>query len=374
METQTKQYDCAIIGGGLSGLCLAIQLAEQDRSVIVFEKSRYPFHKVCGEYISMESYGFLRKLGFPFEKTDIPMISKLGISSESGFMLNHDLKSGGFGISRFTLDHELSLVARQLGVVIQEECRVNDVKQAGQAFFLQTTQGTFKAKVVCGSYGKYAPQYINEPKSGNANNYIGVKYHIKTDFPADRIELHNFKDGYCGISKVEGDKYCLCYLTTSKNLHANGKDIRQMEENVLFKNPFLKRYFLNSEFLYKQPLVISNVHFKKKQTVSNGILLLGDAAGTITPLCGNGMSMGMRASKLLAVEIFKYFREQQSPEELAANYRREWDRAFKNRITAGYYLQNLFGRSITTDLALRFLSNAPALTDKLIGLTHGPAF
>ncbi|KQS27695.1 NAD(P)/FAD-dependent oxidoreductase [Dyadobacter sp. Leaf189] len=374
MEMQTEQYECAIIGGGLSGLCLAIQLAGQERSVIVFEKGRYPFHKVCGEYISMESYGFLHTLGFPFEKAGIPMISKLGISSESGFMLNQNLKSGGFGISRFLLDHELSLRARQLGVVIMEECRVNDVKQEGKAYFLQTTQGTFMAKVVCGSYGKYAPQYINEPKSGGDNNYIGVKYHIKTDFPADRIELHNFKDGYCGISKVEGDKYCLCYLTTSRNLQENGKDIRQMEEHVLFKNPFLRKYFLNSEFLYKQPLVISNVHFQKKQTVLNGVLLLGDAAGTITPLCGNGMSMGMRASKLLAVEIVRYLQNQQSAAELAANYKREWDRAFKNRITAGYYLQNLFGKKVTTDLALRFLHNAPALTDKLIGLTHGPAF
>uniref|UniRef100_UPI003F6F9BCE NAD(P)/FAD-dependent oxidoreductase n=1 Tax=Dyadobacter sp. TaxID=1914288 RepID=UPI003F6F9BCE len=216
--------------------------------------------------------------------------------------------------------------------------------------------------------------YIDEPKSGSSNNYIGVKYHIKTDFPADRIELHNFKDGYCGISKVEGDKYCLCYLTTSRNLQENGKDIRQMEERVLFKNPFLRKYFLDSEFLYKQPLVISNVHFEKKQTASNGVLLLGDAAGTITPLCGNGMSMGMRASKLLAVEIIRYLQNKQSAAELAANYKRQWDRAFKRRITAGYYLQNLFGKKTTTELALRFLNNAPALTDKLISLTHGPAF
>ncbi|WP_439558712.1 NAD(P)/FAD-dependent oxidoreductase, partial [Dyadobacter sp.] len=161
---QTEQYECAIIGGGLSGLCLAIQLAEQERSVIVFEKGRYPFHKVCGEYISMESYGFLHKLGFPFEKTGIPVISKLGISSESGFMLNQNLKSGGFGISRFTLDYELSLRAQSLGVVILEECRVNDVKPGAKAYFLQTTKGAFTAKVVCGSYGKYAPQYIDEPK------------------------------------------------------------------------------------------------------------------------------------------------------------------------------------------------------------------
>ena len=52
-------YDCAIIGGGLAGLCLAIQLAKNGHKIILFEKNQYPFHKVCGEYISMESWEFL---------------------------------------------------------------------------------------------------------------------------------------------------------------------------------------------------------------------------------------------------------------------------------------------------------------------------
>ena len=53
MEQQPAMFDCAIIGGGLAGLCLAIQLADADRSVVLLEKNSYPFHKVCGEYISM---------------------------------------------------------------------------------------------------------------------------------------------------------------------------------------------------------------------------------------------------------------------------------------------------------------------------------
>jgi len=48
-------YDAAIIGGGLAGLALSIQLSKKGYRVILFEKEQYPFHKVCGEYISMES-------------------------------------------------------------------------------------------------------------------------------------------------------------------------------------------------------------------------------------------------------------------------------------------------------------------------------
>ena len=49
------QYDVAIIGGGLAGLSSAIELRLAGYDVILFEQEKYPFHKVCGEYVSLES-------------------------------------------------------------------------------------------------------------------------------------------------------------------------------------------------------------------------------------------------------------------------------------------------------------------------------
>jgi flavin-dependent dehydrogenase len=380
MEMQARTYECAIIGGGLAGLCLAIQLADQGVSVILFEKNQYPFHKVCGEYISMESHHFLVNLGLPFEDLNLPVINQLGISSEKGFMLNAPLRMGGFGMSRYSLDSHLCGIAADKGVKILQNCRVSGVNATEKGdYTIESNHGHYSAKIVCGSYGKYTPQFMGENDadthhSAGSNNFIGVKYHIKTDLPANRIELHNFKDGYCGVSKVDRDQYCLCYLTTAQNLLENGKDIKTMEANVLFRNPFLEKYFTLSEFIDANPLVISNIQFKKKHAETNGIFLLGDAAGSITPLCGNGMSMGMRASKLLANELVPYFGKRQSKQRAADNYHRSWDEAFNRRITAGYYLQNLFGKRTTTDLALRFLSKTPALMNRLIGLTHGDRF
>ncbi|HEX2607665.1 MAG TPA: FAD-dependent oxidoreductase, partial [Flavisolibacter sp.] len=57
-----QEYDVAIVGGGLAGLSCAIQLQRAGHSVIVLEKENYPFHKVCGEYISLESWPFLESL------------------------------------------------------------------------------------------------------------------------------------------------------------------------------------------------------------------------------------------------------------------------------------------------------------------------
>lgn len=377
MEINPNKFTCAIIGGGIAGLSLAIQLANAGIETIVFEKNTYPFHKVCGEYISMESWNFLCSLGLPLNDMNLPSINQLGVTSEKGFMLNASLTLGGFGISRYTLDHRLYEIAKTKGVTVIENCKVTDVKpEADQTSTITTSLGMYTATIVCGSYGKYTPVFAkNEMVSKKNNtNYIGVKYHIKTDFPDNRIELHNFEDGYCGISKVDKDAYCLCYLSTSEQLKQAGSDIKQLEETVLHKNPFLKKIFIESEFLFDHPLVISNVTFHKKSTYLNGVFLLGDAAGTITPLCGNGMSMGLRASFILAQLLISFFKTNTSKDSLIEAYQLAWNDQLNTRIQSGYYLQSLFGKKATTHLVLKTLDKLPAITQKLIGLTHGKPF
>jgi menaquinone-9 beta-reductase len=372
-----KIYPCAIIGGGLGGLCLAIQLAKKGIEVVLFEKNNYPQHKVCGEYISMESWQFLLDLGVPLQELQLPRLTQLGISSVSGFMLESALPLGGFGISRFSLDHFLCQIARTQGVIVHENCKVLDVKQIPEnQSEISTSLGVFNAQIVCGSFGKYTPNFAKTASISTQSqpNYIGVKYHIESDLAPNRIELHNFKDGYCGISKVDLNRYCLCYLSKSSNLKAAGNDLKKMEESILYKNPFLKKHFTESKFLYDKPLIISNVYFHQKTTNSNGIFLLGDAAGAITPLCGNGMSMAMRASKLLATLLLAHFEGQINRATLVDNYDSIWKGNFKTRIWAGQYLQHLFGKKTSTQLALKTLSLMPSLTRKVIGLTHGKAF
>jgi menaquinone-9 beta-reductase len=388
IKEMTKNYPCAIIGGGLGGLCLAIQLAQKGIKSVVFEKNSYPQHKVCGEYISMESWDFLMDLGVELDQLNLPKINQLGVSSENGFMLESPLDLGGFGISRYSLDDYLAQIARKNGVVILENCKVIDVKELALMdanlinhnefnYEIITNSGNFQAQIVCGSFGKYAPNFakLNTEKNAKTPNYIGVKYHIQTDLAPNRIELHNFKDGYCGVSKVDNDRYCLCYLSNASNLQKSDNDLKKMEETIVYKNPFLKRYFTESEFLFPKPMVISNIYFHKKETYLNGIFMLGDAAGAITPLCGNGMSMAMRASKLLAHLLPQYFDGQLNKTELISQYSTIWKSNFDTRIWAGRHLQHyIFGKKTSTQIALKTLHYLPNLTQKVIGLTHGKAF
>lgn len=373
-----NRYDTAIIGGGLAGLSLSILLAQKGFKIILFEKEEYPFHKVCGEYISMESKDFLESLGFGIK--GLPVISKLIVTSPNGTELRHQLDLGGFGISRFSLDEQLKNIAVKNGVVVLENCKVSDVVLSDNIFQIKTTRGEFTAMVCCGCFGKrsnldikWKRPFVKEVNN-KLSNYIGVKYHITTEFPADTIALHNFKNGYCGISKIEADKYCLCYLTNAQNLKDSNNSIEEMEKTILSENINLKKIFERSEKIYASPLSISQVSFNSKSRIENHILLIGDAAGMITPLCGNGMSMAMHGAKIASQSISDFLAEKISRKEMEENYSIRWQKEFGTRLRMGRIVQRFFGKSFTTNLFIRLMKGVPWLTKFIIKKTHGKPF
>src|SRR5450631_927387 len=124
MLSVPDQYDVVIAGGGLAGLALSIQLAKAGCKVAVFEKENYPFTKVCGEYISLESWNFLEELGLPLSDWNLPIIRRLLVSAPNGDHIEHTLPLGGFGISRYKIDAALAVIARNSGVDLFESTKV----------------------------------------------------------------------------------------------------------------------------------------------------------------------------------------------------------------------------------------------------------
>ena len=379
MQATTK-YDVAIIGGGLAGLTLAIQCAKAGFTTALYEKENYPFHKVCGEYISLESKDFLESVGINIANLQLPIINTLNITDGYGNLYNFNLPLGGFGISRFMLDEQLYNLALQAGVYVFTQTKVQNVVFNNQQFAISTNNHQHKATIAIGSFGKRSNMdvklkrpFISE-KNGRLQNFIGIKYHIKYHHSINTIALHNFKNGYCGISKIEGDRYCLCYLTTADNLKINNGSIKQMEATILHKNPKLKDILTNAEFLYDEPLAISQISFSPKATVENHMLMIGDAAGLITPLCGNGMSMAMHASKLAFTQIKAYLQQDISRKDMEVNYTNEWKANFSKRLFIGRFVQRLFGGNWSTYLFLKMMQYNKWLACRLIAVTHGRPF
>lgn len=365
-----------IIGGGVSGLITSIQLANAGISCTVIEKKVYPFHRVCGEYISNETIPFLKSLDIFPTAFNPPHIQRFQLSAVSGKNEILPLDLGGFGISRYSFDNFLYEKARSLGVEFYLKEEVAEVLYEEHKFLVQTSAKKLVADVVIGAFGKRSKVDIqlNRDFIRKRSPYLGVKYHIKTDHPEDLIALHNFAGGYCGISTVENGITNLCYLTQRDNLK-RFKNIREMEENRLFKNPFLKSIFTNSEFIFERPETINEISFETKLPVEDHIFMVGDAAGMITPLCGNGMAMAIHSSKILCDLLIKNLKEQNfSLVVIEQHYTAAWNKLFKNRLRFGRQVQKLFGNEWASNLAVNLAINVRPIANAIMKNTHGDPF
>jgi len=364
-----------VIGGGLAGLINAILLSRKGFSVVLFEKRNYPSHKVCGEYISNEVLPFLKRNELFPEELNVSRLNKFILSSTNGKFSAVDLDMGGFGISRYALDHFLYNKAFEAGVDCKTNTSVDSVEFFGDHFEIKSGKDLLKSKLAIGAFGKRAnlDKKLNRNFIKQRSPYLGVKYHIHTDFPNDTIALHNFKDGYCGISKIENNTYNLCYLSHRDNLRQN-EDISTMEENVLYKNPFLQSIFKNSDFIFEKPLVINEISFANKKPVENHILMSGDCAGMIAPLCGNGMAMAIHSASILSSIIISHWHDAQLDRERIENeYSIIWNRQFSKRLWAGRKIQSLFGAETATNFAVQLTKFKP-IARSIMSLTHGKEF
>jgi flavin-dependent dehydrogenase len=372
-------FDVIIVGGGLAGLTAAIMLSRKKINVLLIEKKSYPFHKVCGEYVSNEVLGFLQSLGFDPYYYGASSISRLRISTPAGKNIFPKLDLGGFGISRYKMDDALYNIALKHSVKVLEETKVIDVLFTERVFLVKTnTNESYTSKMVIGCYGKrdLLDKRLNRDFIQKHTGYMGVKYHVKTDYSLDEVGLDNFKNGYCGIVKIEDDLFNICYLY-KRDSGINFNSIKELEENILFQNPLIKMLFSNSEFIFPQPEVINEISFAPKLLIEDHILMCGDSAGLITPLCGNGMSIAIHAAKLLSELIVNSKILNEPSISIKArlhfenNYKYIWKCNFSKRLLIGRAIQKIFGNPLLTGFGIHCIHAVKPLERWLVAGTHG---
>lgn len=374
MKKGILKEDIVIIGGGLGGLIAAIILAKNGRSVVLIEMKAYPFHKVCGEYISNEVKPFLQKENlYPVELKPID-VQRLTLTSVKGKRIDMPLDLGGFGISRYAFDEYLYQKAKSYGVSfrLQEQVLEADYILEKDHFQLTLKSGeSLYAAHVIGAFGKRSTldRTLSRSFIRKRTPYIGVKYHVKGDFERSTIALHLFNGGYCGLNPIENDLFNLCYLGNKQQLRDCGS-IRKMEERFLFKNPYLADLFAGAEFVRDQPEVINEINFEPKLPVENHLLMIGDAAGMIAPLCGNGMAIAIHCGKLAAEAILS----QQDRISIENQYRKNWNHHFNSRLTVGRTVQRLFDYPLLADPAITLLRKVPYVAKQIMKRTHGEVF
>jgi hypothetical protein len=368
-----KVESVIIVGGGLSGLTSAIHLSKIGLSVILIEKNEFPKHKVCGEYISNEVLPYLKWLGLTISQLSPTDINQLQFSTGKGKTIDIKLPLGGFGVSRYALDQYLYNKALENGCEIIQGT-VEDIVFNDNQFTVRILHNTTrKAALVIGAFGKRSniDQQLNRNFIQQKSSWLAVKAHYRGNFPNDLVGLHNFEGGYCGVSKVENDVINVCYLADYTTFKKH-KNIDEYQKNVLSKNPHLKLIFDTSTMIFEKPLSISQVSFEEKKAVENGILMIGDTAGLIHPLCGNGMAMAIHSAKIASDLITAYAEGKiKTRVELERKYSEQWNYNFSKRLKVGRLLSKILQKQKLSESLMRLVVRFPFILRTIIRKTHG---
>mgnify|MGYP006187609737 CR=1 FL=1 len=146
------------------------------------------------------------------------------------------LPLGGFGVSRYKLDHFLYQKALANNSVILKDT-VTNITFQDDIFTITTSEQTLTAKIVLGAFGKRSnvDQVLNRNFFNKKSAWLAVKAHYLGNIDNDLVALHNFNGGYCGVSKVENDIINICYLADYETFK-NYKNIEEYQKEVLYKN------------------------------------------------------------------------------------------------------------------------------------------
>jgi flavin-dependent dehydrogenase len=318
---EAAQYDLIVVGAGPAGSACAITAARAGAKVLLLEKDRFPRQKVCGEFVSPESLGMLH--GF---LEDDRFHSCAQVVSSRIFLDNKTLalpiSPAAQSIPRFDLDPALFAAAQIAGVTAHEGVAVKDV-QRDELFHVHTSESTYAARAVVNATGRWSK--LTQFDVAGKEKWIGLKAHFTEPSPPQTVDLYFFHGGYCGVTPVGPNSINACAMVRSDAAHTL--------EDVFTKEPRLFQRSRAWQTLFP-PVTTSPLYFREPETESDGMLLVGDAAGFIDPFAGDGISLALQSGKLAAECIVSFLRGTCSFDEVHQQYhvvyRQRFAPAFRN--------------------------------------------
>ncbi len=393
-----ERIDVVVIGAGPAGSAMALQLRRAGRQVTLVERARFPRDKLCGEFISAEGVAALADLGLgEWLATTCPEINRVLVCNRRGAVWQERLPRCAVGCTRATLDYQLLQQCAGAGVDVREGVRVAGVDDDGLHQRVSTDSVPASTVVhlasgerlacrlviyACGRQSallRHPPEgeHVREKASrwwsrgtGTDDGMLGLKLHTQgAEQLGSTVELHGFDGGYLGLAAVEGERVNVCALVKSSALRRVGKDPQRLADEVMAANPSLASRLEQLQPDWSQALAVANLQFGPAPYT--GRLCVGDSAGAIAPLCGDGISMALRAAQLAVPLADRYLDGAIPGSRMLACYRRQWRREFGLRIRLGNQLQALLLSDIAGTLGLTALGRLPALGRWAIASTRG---
>jgi menaquinone-9 beta-reductase len=292
------RVDVAIAGAGPAGLAAAIHAARAGLAVAVFDREELPRDKACGEGLMPPGLRALERLGVRSQLTadDCAPIRGIRYLQEDGSMLEGRLpEEGGLGIRRTALARVLLARARQVGVSVHARTAVRAHRRSSSAIEVETDAGRVEAAVLVAADGLASPLRAAEGLDlpGRGPRRFGMRQHVRLRPWTDFVEVHLSERLEAYVTPAGAERVGVAFLWE------DGRVPPQISwPALLTRVPALAEHLGDAE-ADSTPRGAGPLHRRVRARVRPRFVLLGDAAGYVDAITGEGLSLALVSAEAL---------------------------------------------------------------------------
>jgi menaquinone-9 beta-reductase len=364
--------DVIVTGAGPAGSSAAAVLASRGIRVLLLDRATFPRDKPCGDYCNPGAVRLLRLLeSFPVLPTaDAVPISGLSVYAQDGSRFSAAFPGGpGLLVRRLRLDAALLARAARAGAIVYEGVGVDAVRFRTNAVEVRTASDKWvSARLLIAADGAHSAiarslGRLTVPARGR---YTVGAYFSGLPRTAPEGELHLGPDLYCGVAHFGGGVANVCMALPRQRWRRGGP--QQVFDGALRTLPALSDMmaYTRRESAFR---CFGPVGFAARDAVASRVLFIGDAAGHLEPITGQGIFLALH-SAILAADV--------ASEALGANdfsyrrlsvYARRRGRDIAGKVLSSRLLQHLAFHPRLTPRLVRRLNRRAQLASELLGVT-----
>ncbi|MEI6806001.1 MAG: NAD(P)/FAD-dependent oxidoreductase [Myxococcaceae bacterium] len=295
-------FDVAIIGAGPAGLTAGISLAKQGFKTILLEKKSFPIDKPCGEGIMPAGVAILKKLG-AFDKIINPeshYFEGIHYIASSREIQANFLEGPGLAIRRPLLSKALLEVASPISeLFIEENTPVLSLQFSENMTILETEKSQIQTRFLIGADGLRSPtrHWLGLEMPATKIRRYGAVQHYAIKPWNSKVEIHWSPGLEAYITPCSADEIGVAFLW-DKDRYEPPMLGRNLIDGFLLSFPELRERFDNKQKIGPTRSTGPFCH-PVKSPISHRAALIGDAAGYLDPITGEGISLGLKSALLL---------------------------------------------------------------------------
>lgn len=371
--SEINMYDFLVIGAGPAGSIFAKQMAENGYSVAIIDARKELNRKVCGEFLCPKGYDLIRQITFKQDVlagfhsiTGMKLYSPAGIEVDTLFPKINTITQTGIAVQRDRFDTRLLHEAITAGASVYMDNRLQSINRIDGNWQAVTNQGLkLVGKYLIGADGRnsFVAKKLNA-SSKLPNHRVAIHCHISTQqIMLRQGEMHIFRDGtYIGINPTNDFELNFSIVCDGRIVKKLGGAEATLMHYIRQSKNLSSRF---SKQLEKTKIqAVSNFQHKTKFVSGKDFALLGDAAGFLDPLTGEGMYNAI----WMAYSLSKLIASGTSIEVAFSKYAKLHKRHFWQKSRLNTIFQTIIRQPNVCNLIAKFLQRDKKQGDIFIGV------